>query len=185
VDDTKEIRQKFATVMWGVAEDFGGKLSKDGLRMRFQALQEYSIEEITQAGTWLLKNREKAFPAVPTTKEFIDVIESKGVPQISAKSRAELQADEVIATLMSKGRKASGGFEDPITSHLMSRRWPYHKWAPTVLEDEVKWWKKDFVEAYMAHAERNEADQKMLDYKNNKAVAELMGVADKLTERIE
>lgn len=185
MDDTPEIREKFAAVMWGVAEDFGGRLSNEGLKMRFQALQEYSIDEISRAGTWLLKNREKTFPAVPTTKEFIDAIETKGVPQISAKSRAEIQADEVITMLKMRGRSASGSFDDSITQHLMSRRWPYHKWAATVIEDEIKWWKKEFVEAYLAYTERAELEQKALA--NNQAavdLADLLDMADKTTKRI-
>ena len=68
MQDNQEERAIFATTMYGIAEDFGGTLSNDNLSVRFMALQEFSINQITQAGTWLLRNREATFPAVPTTK---------------------------------------------------------------------------------------------------------------------
>lgn len=43
-------------------------------------------------------------------------------------------------------------FDDPITRHLMSTRWRYCSWAASVVEDDLKWWFRDFVRAYQAHA---------------------------------
>lgn len=157
MNNTKEEFALFSTVMWGVAEDFGGKLSKEGLKMRFRALQEYSIDQITAAGTWLLKHREKAFPAVPTTKEFIDAIEGQAGPKVSAKSLAEIQAGQVLAKLRYHGRAGVADFEDPITQRLMTTRWPYKQWASFVKEDELVWWKKDFIQAYEAYSEQEQA----------------------------
>jgi len=34
----------------------------------------------------------------------------------------------------------------------MSHRWRYHSWASRVKEDDLKWWSRDFVRAYKAHA---------------------------------
>ena len=70
----KETKAIFAKILYAIAEEFGGKISKNNLELKFFALQEYSIEQITQAATRILKYRTKTFPAVPTTKEFIDVI---------------------------------------------------------------------------------------------------------------
>ncbi len=43
-------------------------------------------------------------------------------------------------------------FDDPVTRHLMSTRWRYCSWAAYVVEDDLKWWFRDFVRAYRAHA---------------------------------
>ena len=37
-----EDKKLFATMMYGVAENFGGQLTKDGLRLRFNALAEFT-----------------------------------------------------------------------------------------------------------------------------------------------
>ena len=122
--------------------------------MRFAALQEYSIDHITQAGTWLLMNRENVYPPVPTTKEFIDAINTQsGQVEISSDNRAEIQAGVVLKKLKYEGRNAPVDFEDPITFHLMTGQWRYNSWAATVKEKDLTWWKKEFVKAYCAEAE--------------------------------
>src|SRR6056297_3909365 len=104
--------QSFSMVMWGVAEEFGGKISDNGMMMRFRALLDYSLPQITAAGSWLLKNREKPFPPVPTTKEFIDAIRVlEGVVEVSLQSRAQAQIDIVLTKLKRQGRNATVDFE--------------------------------------------------------------------------
>lgn len=171
MEDNMENRTLFANTMYGIAEDFGGTLSDNNLAVRFRALQEYSIDQITRAGTWLLKHREKTFPAVPTTKEFIGVIEGWKKPQVSAKSRAEVQADMVLIKLKHHGRAGKADFCDSITQHLMTTRWPYRVWACNVKEDELKWFRKEFIEAYQAYAETEKAEQLVLDVPGNNVVA--------------
>jgi len=39
----------------------------------------------------------------------------------------------------------------------MTFRWKYQTWAATVAESELKWWRKEFLEAYQAHAENGGA----------------------------
>lgn len=152
MNNTKEEKQKFATVMWGLAEDFGGKITTEGLKIRFMALEEYTIEQITQAATWLLKHRENTFPAVPTTKEIIDVIENNGA-KIDHKTAAEIQVDLVLKKLKFEGRSGENDFDDPITRQLMTVRWPYNSWAGSVLEKDLVWFRKEFVAAYQAYGE--------------------------------
>ncbi len=156
--DTKDERKKFGVIMWGIAEDFGGKISKQGLELRFQALKDYSIEQIRAAGTWLLKNREATFPAVPRTKEFVDLIEGFNEPKISTQSLAEIQAALVLKYLRHYGFSQTPTFEDPITQQLMSERWPWYRWASTMKEDQEQWWSKQFVTLYKANSEQEEAN---------------------------
>ena len=145
--------KKFSSIMWALAEDFGGKISKDSLVLRFAALEEYTINQISQAGTWLLKNREQTFPAVPTTREIIIAIEKIDNPQaaISIEAKSEIQLQLVLSKLKSEGGGATVDFNDPVTQELMTRRWPYNQWASTVLESEVKWFCKEFKELYKVY----------------------------------
>ncbi|MCP4116488.1 MAG: hypothetical protein GY737_13970 [Desulfobacteraceae bacterium] len=148
----------FGEVMGAIAEEFGGKLSKDNMKLRFKCLAGYSIKQIRLAGTWLFKHREKTYPAVPTTKEIIDAIEAISHPerQIDVRSRAEVQADLVLAKLRREGRNAAVDFEDPVTFHLMTIRWPYNSWGVRVTEEGLLWWRKYFIDAYRAYNEVRE-----------------------------
>ncbi len=134
--------------MWGVSEDFGGKISKEGLKIRFRALQEFSVEQIVMAGTWLLKHREKDFPAVPTTKEFIDAIQNAG--ETKPKTKAGIEADKVLETLKEWGRDAEPLFVDEITRYLLTHRWTFRKLDTMIIKDPgLVWWRKEFIESYL------------------------------------
>ncbi len=143
-------KQKFAEIMYGVADNFGGQISKEGLQMRFSVMADLSIQQIANAATFLIKHRKKDFPSVPTVKEFLDAVL---VPEISPVSRAEIQADKVLAKLKYHGRAGKADFDDPITQDLMTVRWPYRSWACFVLEKDLVWWRKEFIAAYQAYSE--------------------------------
>ena len=140
-------KKKFAEVMWGVSEDFGGKITQDSLKIRFNAMREFSIDQIVQAGVWLLKHRQEKFPAVPTTKEFIDAINLSTAP--SPRVKAEVEADKVLDTLKEWGRDAEALFYDETTTFLMTKRWTFRKLDIMAVDDPgFKWWRKEFVQAY-------------------------------------
>ena len=139
-------KNKFSSVMYGLAGNFGGRLSKDDLKLRYKALINYSVNDISKAGTWLLKHRKKEFPAVPTTKEIIDAIE-KVSGNLGKKAKANLEADKVMKNLNFFGRECPTKFKDPITAYLMTYRWSFYKLG-MMDEKELKWWRKDFIEAY-------------------------------------
>jgi len=151
-------KNKFAEIMIGLADNFGGTVTPEGMRARFNALIEYDIKQIVAAGDALIKTREKTFPAMPMVAEFINAIKAHEAPQISAKSRAEIQAGIVLENLRHYGSRCQLELEDHIAAHLMSTRWQYQQWASTVLEKDLTWWKKEFVEAYQAYSERDNAD---------------------------
>lgn len=137
----------FSKVMYGVAGNFGGIISDDDLSLRFEVLQEFSIDQITKAGTWLLRNREQTFPAVPTTKEFIDAIKKADGPSIQLK--ADIEADKVLETLKEWGRDAEALFHDEITRYIMTKRWTFRKLDLMAVDDPgLKWWRKEFVQSY-------------------------------------
>jgi len=148
MEDTTETKKEFATVMWGVAEEWGGKISKPGLVMRFRSLKKYSIDQISRAGSWLVENRKEKYPPVPTTKEFIEAINEVG-GGLSVKARAGCEADKVLKKLKDWGREAQPFFYDETTKYLMTHRWSFAQLDTDHVKDPgYVWFRKAFVEAY-------------------------------------
>lgn len=172
--------------IWYVCEDFGGTMTENNLLVRFKALQEYSIDQITAAGTWLLKHRAEKFPAVPTTKEFIDVIDGFKSPKISVESKAEIQAASVLKHLRYYGRAWNPEFKDPLTQKLMTETWPWHRWASELKEDQETWWKKEFIRLYKAHDETEQAEILTLAAPKGKIIGmdEVKKLAEKTVKRM-
>lgn len=148
-------KQRFFEIMFGLADNFGGTISKEGLAMRFDALSEHTIEDVAKAATNLIRYRKKEYPPVPTVQEMLDVIAGFERPTqaLSAKAQAEIEVDKVLRKLKYFGRNAPVDFENEITFHLMTTRWKYNDWASTVEEKDLVWFRKEFVEAFCAYAE--------------------------------
>ena len=144
----KQDVKEFSEIMVGMADNYGRTLTASGLRLRFEALQDYTIDQVTMAATKLLRTHR--YNTMPTVGDFVAVLDhAEG--KISMSDRAEIEAGEVLAHLRRHGRTLKPRFKDPITSHLMSSRWRYLSWASYVKEADLKWWQKDFISAYNAH----------------------------------
>lgn len=148
MENTKTDKIEFAKVMYGMAGNFGAKIEKDDLALRFEILKEHPIDNIKKAGIWLIKNRENTYPPVPTTKEILDAI-SIISGEIESKIKVEMEADKVLKNLRYFGRECPTKFKDPATQYLMTNRWTFHKLGMMSSKD-LYWWRKDFVEAYQA-----------------------------------
>lgn len=175
-DDDKK---RFAEIMWGLADNFGASVTKEGLSLRFEALKAYSIEQISRAATRLLIARKETYPPIPKVSEFIEAIENNGRQKVEHRQKAEIQANVVLDYLKQYGRAGHASFEDPITQHLMTTRWKYKSWAATVPESELKWWRKEFIEAYEAFSSAQEAG-----YKPIEPPEALRSLADKSIEKV-
>ncbi len=107
-----------------------------------------TLDQIRKAALKILKTR--TISKMPTFAEFLEAISG------SKKDKAQVQADIVLKMLRRNGSQAKPDFDDPVTVHLMSSRWQWERWARTVLEDEIKWWRKEFIEAYQSYTGRPE-----------------------------
>ena len=142
--------KKFSEIMLGLAENYPGtNLTMNGLKMRFEAMKEFTIDQVGQAATTLLKTHR--FNTMPTVGDFISTIDA-GFGNIPVEDRAEIEAGKVIDHLHKHGKEVIPEFEDPITQYLMTTRWRYCSWAAYVIESDLKWWFRDFVRAYKVHA---------------------------------
>lgn len=185
MQNDREDRAIFATTMYGIAEDFGGTLSNDNLHVRFAALQEFSICQITKAGTWLLRNRGKTFPAVPTTKEFLDAIHGQKTGAVSPKAKAGVEADKVLKTLKEWGRDAEPLFIDEITRYLVTHRWTFRKLdTMTTRDPALVWWRKEFIESYLELVKDQAAGGNLLPELWGPTSEKLSAIADGAVKRL-
>jgi len=134
--------KRFMAAMKALAVNAGVELPKDVLTLYFKALKHIPDQEFEQGIKDVLLSWE--YNRIPPLAVIIKAI--KGDTKNQIEDRAEIQATFVISSIGDYGII----FEDPITQHLMSTRWPFRSWGTSVLESELKWWVKDFKEAYRA-----------------------------------
>lgn len=148
-------KEAFAVAMFGLAEEFGGTLTENNLKLKWESLKRFPIQDVTRGISFLIENRTKTHPLVPTTKEIIEAIEVVQSPElaINPDHLAELQANEVLAFLHANGSGAAPDFKDPLTQSLMTRVWPYASWGKTLTEKEKPWWRKEFIRTYKAYSD--------------------------------
>lgn len=145
-----EDEKRFSEIMIGLAENFPGtRLSFIGIDARFNALQDYSIGQIEVAANELM--RIHRYNTMPTVGDFIKVIDHPS-GHLSLDDRAEIEAGKVLKHLRWYGCSRLPRFDDPVTRHLMNSRWRYSSWASWVMEADLKWWHREFLQAYKAHA---------------------------------
>ncbi len=132
------------------SEIHGKKLSTPMIKLYFNKLSEFSLEQVEAA----LKHRYKFMPKPYELAEKIE-----GPAHDMRLTRAHDQADLVQHVLETHGSDSPVVFDDPITRKLMKTRWPLHIWGKQVTTAELKWWRKDFVEAYISQKNVNEHRQ--------------------------
>uniref|UniRef100_A0A6H1ZKF8 Uncharacterized protein n=1 Tax=viral metagenome TaxID=1070528 RepID=A0A6H1ZKF8_9ZZZZ len=149
--------KKFVQIMLGMADNFRDTITKEGMAMRFDMLKSFSIGQVEGAAKKIMFSRK--YTKMPPIAEFIEAIQGNNTNQIE--DRAEIQATlvlersrnfqayEIAPGIWSNNEKPAV-FEDPVTQYLMTKRWPFLNWKANLLESEVKWWVKEFKEAYRA-----------------------------------
>jgi len=142
-----EDKKQFAEIMYALAENYGAELTKPGLLLRFEALKGFSADEIRRATVKIMRTR--AYLKMPTVADFLQFM----MPgEIGIEDRAHIECGKVIEHLQRHGSTREPEGLDEISTHLMTRRWPYRKWARTIAESELQWWEKQFRAAYLATA---------------------------------
>ena len=143
----KNDKVRFSQIMLGMADNFRDSITKEGMAMRFDMLKDYTIQQVEGAAKQIMLDRK--YTKMPPVAEFIEALGAK-VPKIEDK--ALVFANEIIAHSRSCGSRIFPPALDEIAKHLMTRRWPYSEWSSTVLTSELKWWVKEFCEAYKSYA---------------------------------
>lgn len=137
-------KNSFAEIMTGLAENFGSQLSRPGLSMRFEALKEYSIDQVKQAATFLMCSRK--YTTMPTVAEFLEYLGGG-----SAEDQAEVEAAKVLDAIKRVGPYSSVSFDDPVTCAVVKQG--YGSWEDVIeAADEQRdhWFVKDFARKWKA-----------------------------------
>lgn len=140
----KTDEQRFAQIMLGLADNFRDNITKEGILMRFDMLQDYSISQVELAAKQIMRARK--YTKMPPVAEFIELLQGG-----NKDDKALVIANEIVTHLRTHGSRIFPKLNDETSKHLMTKRWPYYDWAATVLESELKWWVKEFCEAYKSY----------------------------------
>jgi hypothetical protein len=135
-------KQRFALLMYGMADNFRDTLTEAGLKFRFQALSGYSYKQLEHAAIHIIRTRK--FTKMPTIADFIEAIDGSG------DDIAETQAHHVLCQVRELGAYQTPTFDDPVTRELASRRWTWGTLC-SMLERDHQWFVKEFVQAYRAY----------------------------------
>jgi hypothetical protein len=159
---------RFCQLMMGLAENFRDQISEAGLKLRWRALENYSIEEIESAAFKIIKRRH--FTKMPTIGEFITEINGR---QASAEDAAELAWQDVISQIRAVGSYGQPVYADEITRQLMAGRFSFMALC-RMTERELSWMAKEFIEAYLANEGGAGRREERIDDGRTRAVAENM-----------
>jgi hypothetical protein len=133
-------KKQFLNVMNKAAIVYDTELSKQKLDIYWRLLKQYTESEFSKAMNTVLRT-SKFFPKPAEIIELID-------PQPEIADIALEQAHNIISHVKQYGSSVWPDLSDPVTEHLMTRRWPYPSWAADLVQSEEKWWVKEFCEAY-------------------------------------
>nr|WP_319396125.1 hypothetical protein [uncultured Desulfobacter sp.] len=84
----KQDLKRFTEIMMAVAENYPGTaFTSNGLKLRFEALKEFPIDQVSEAAVKLIRTHK--YNSMPTTADFIDIMAGG----ISTKGRAEIEPE--------------------------------------------------------------------------------------------
>jgi len=145
-------KKRFAAAMKALATSAGVALpDADTMRLYFHTLSEFDIDQVEGAVVEVLQEWEyNRMPPVAAIHKKLRKKLRKKLPAIE--DRALAVASHIVSHLQAHGAASPPDLSsDPIAAHLMSTRWPYQRWGRQLVESEVKWWVKEFCDAYRAY----------------------------------
>ena len=140
---------KRATIIAAVrtmAINAGVEFDEDVAKIYILALEPFSISNIEGALRRVLV--DWIWSRMPPIGYFLQRL--PGFHGDDRHARDVAEGNKILAHLSYSGATKNPDLSDPITKYLMENRWRYSSWAATVPESELKWWLREFVEAYEA-----------------------------------
>lgn len=141
--DNREVLSK---VLLALAGNFGDTINTYTMKLWEMMFEQdgITIDQVQEASVKIVKSRK--ISKMPTYAEFLEFIQGTSL------ENAEQQADIVLKFVRYYGSMKDPEFEDTITAHLMTFRWPYRHWIKSFRVSETVWWRKEFVAAYQSYA---------------------------------
>ena len=138
-----EEKKKIAEAFTALCELHERTISPVASKLYIEALREFSAEQITMAISRVIREL-KWFP-----KPF-ELIEFITGPAPTIEDVAEVQAADVIRQIGPVGFYGYPVFKDPVTDRLFMDRFRW-RWVCSLPESEIKWFVREFKEAYRAY----------------------------------
>jgi len=137
--------KKFREYMTGMGELFNKGSSETMSNFYWTALKPFKDNECEKAFNMAIASC-KFFPKPAELIEFI--VGNKKQLEQQKQDKATIEADKILSHLKTYGGSKYPEITDPVTKHLMNHRWNYKTWATQILESEIVWWKKEFINSY-------------------------------------
>ena len=139
----KKIFQKYMT---GLGEIFYKEITDVLKNIYWKTLKPFTDEQCKTAFDCIMV-KSKWFP------KPAELIEAINQDQVKIEHKALIEANKIIEHLIAYGGSKIPKLNDPISQHLITKRWPYQSWATSIIESEIKWWVKEFCASYEAYDE--------------------------------
>jgi hypothetical protein len=147
---------QFITIVNLCRENCSGEFSFPYLRLTFEALRPYTINQVWGAfSSIMLTDNSRKMPSLNTILDHIEQIDSK----------ADTQAQIVIMTVKEMGRYNYPNFKDTITQKIIDEKFNWQRLCSGNIEDE-KWFIKDFCSYYKDYSklDRVKKSQPFLEF---------------------
>jgi hypothetical protein len=143
-----EDKKEFAKIVFAMAENFGATPSEYLLEMWARLFDDdgITIDQIRDAARAILKSRE--YRSMPTYAEFRSHIVG------TADDMAMIQADLVVNAIRHNGYNWQPYFLDPVTQHLVEKKWNWSRLCGTLREEQTPFFIRDFVAAYKTYSKK-------------------------------
>lgn len=134
---------KFQKLMAGLAENFSATLSDVGIDLMFEALKNYSYQQIYGSSIKIMRTRK--YTGMPTISEFITNIEG------TKDDLADYQYGLILRAIRELGSYTHPRFKDQITQSLVDNRFGWVKIC-SINPKDMEFFARDFKAAYRAAA---------------------------------
>lgn len=135
--------EKFTKAMKALAVNAGVQATRDIIDLYFEALKNFPIEQIESASKALLATWQ--YNRMPPLHTIIEEITGK---RKLTQNPALVIANHIVSWLQAHGSTQYPPNLDSVADYLMRTRWPYEKWAASVLQSELMFWVRDFCNLY-------------------------------------
>ena len=139
-------RTQFVEIMAGLGEIYDKLFSKVAITMYWDALKDYSLDDVKRATNNIVRTHKYA--TFPKPAEFIEYID----PPQDAESKAELMTEEFYARFTGSGYE-SFEWQDPTLAMTVAHYGGWHSVLAQYPRDNDKdamFWMKDFKKVYIA-----------------------------------
>lgn len=142
---TRADAARFASNLAAMAAVFEREISKQVTEAYFRSLESFSIDDV-EAG---IARACKMLKFWPKPVEIIECITGGGV---RLEDKAEVEACKVLGAIKEIGTYRTVAFDDPVTQAVIVQHFGGWTRFSEMLEENEKWFIRDFVAAYQAFA---------------------------------